>query len=253
MKMDQGHPSNHNPQPLRGKVVIITGGASGLGKATALAFAREGSCVVCLDVNPAGIEEMMPELDGGLALYCNVRDEADVSQAVRQVLERYGRVDVLVNNAAVDHTLSVEEMSVAQWDQVIGVNLRGPFLMAKAVLPAMRRQGGGQIVNVASTAAQRAWANASAYHASKWGLVGFGRGLGVEGRADNIRVTTILPGGMATHFFDRFANQGIPMPDEGNLQDPANVAAAILFAARMPAGSSVQEMIVTPITETSWP
>jgi NADP-dependent 3-hydroxy acid dehydrogenase YdfG len=117
----------------------------------------------------------------------------------------------------------------------------------------MRRQKSGHIVNVASTAATRAWANASAYHASKWGLIGFGRALGVEGRPDNIRVTTIIPGGMRTHFFDRFVDQNIPMPDMDKLQDPANVAEAILFAVRMPPQSVVQEMMVTPLNETSWP
>ena len=108
-------------------------------------------------------------------------------------------------------------------------------------------------MNVASTAATRAWANASAYLASKWGLVGFSRGLGVEGRPYNIRVSTIIPGGMRTHFFDRFHEQGIPMPDEANLQDPANVADVILYTVQMPVQSVVQEVIVTPLTETSWP
>ncbi len=167
--------------------------------------------------------------------------------------ERFGRVDVAVNNAAIDHTVSVDEMSVAQWDQVIGVNLRGPFLMAKTVFPHMREQGGGHIVNVASTAAKRAWANAAAYHASKWGLVGFSRGLGVEGRPHGIKVTTIIPGGMRTHFFDRFESQGIPMPEDDKLQDPANVAEVILCAVRMPGDSALQEAIVTPVGETSWP
>jgi NAD(P)-dependent dehydrogenase (short-subunit alcohol dehydrogenase family) len=144
-------------------------------------------------------------------------------------------------------------MTVAQWDQVIGVNLRGPFLVAKAALPIMRRQGGGHIFNIASTAATRAWANAAAYHASKWGLVGFGRGLGVEGRADHVRVTTVIPGGMRTHFFDRFVEQGIPLPDEANLQDPANVASVIVFAAMLPPESNIPEVMVMPLTETSWP
>jgi len=123
----------------------------------------------------------------------------------------------------------------------------------KAALPLMRRQHSGHIINVASTAATRAWANASAYHASKWGLVGFSRGLGVEGRADGIRVTTIIPGGMRTHFFDRFTEQGIPMPEQQNLQDPATVARVIVFATQVPPESALQEVIITPMTETSWP
>ena len=117
----------------------------------------------------------------------------------------------------------------------------------------MRKQHSGHIINIASTAATRAWANASAYHASKWGQLGFSRGLGVEGRSDAIRVTTIIPGGMRTHFFDRFVGQGIPMPEERNLQEPANVADVIVFAAQVPPESALQEVIITPLTETSWP
>ncbi len=84
-------------------------------------------------------------------------------------------------------------------------------------------------------------------------MVGFSRGLGVEGRPDGIRVTTIIPGGMRTHFFDRFVEQGIPLPEQKNLQDPANVAEVIVFAAQVPPESALQEVIITPLTETSWP
>jgi len=242
---------------LKGKVALVTGAGSGLGEATAKAFGQAGCMVACVDVRREAAERVSAELEAqdipSIAVQCDVSDAQAVFAAVEQVVERFGRVDVVVNNAAVDHTVSVDEMTVEQWDQVIGVNLRGPFLMAKAVLPIMRRQQGGHIVNIASTAATRAWANAAAYHASKWGIVGFGRGLGVEGRPDNIRVTTIIPGGMRTHFFDRFADQGIPMPNMDNLQDPANVAETIVFAVRMPTQSVMQEVIVTPLTETSWP
>lgn len=242
---------------LTGKVVIVTGAGSGLGQATARAFARAGCAVACLDLDGGAAERTSHDLpaDGveHLAQPCNVADERSVKEAVETVMGRYGRLDVVVNCAAIDHTVSVDEMTIAQWDAVIGVNLRGPFLMAKAALPLMRKQHGGHIVNIASTAATRAWANAAAYHATKWGLVGFSRGLGVEGRPDGIRVTTIIPGGMRTHFFDRFVEQGIPMPDERNLQDPANVADVIVFAVKMPPESALQEVIVTPLTETSWP
>lgn len=244
-------------QELRGKVVLVTGAGSGLGEATARAFARQGCSVVCVDVNQQAAQRTSDALSASdipsLAIGCDVADADAVSATVQQTIKQLGRLDVVINCAAIDHTLSVEDMTIDQWDQVIGVNLRGPFLFAKAALPVMREQRGGHIVNVASTAATRAWANASAYHASKWGLVGFGRGLGVEGRPYGIRVTTVIPGGMRTHFFDRFADQGIPMPQEKDLQSPANVADAIVFAVRMPAESVMQEMIVTPLTETSWP
>jgi NAD(P)-dependent dehydrogenase (short-subunit alcohol dehydrogenase family) len=242
---------------LKGKVVLITGAGSGLGEATAHAFARAGSAVVSIDINQEAVERVSRDLGRfdveAVAMQCDVSDARAVFRTIAAVVDRFGRLDVVVNNAAIDHTVSVDEMTVEQWDQVIGVNLRGPFLVAKAALVAMRRQRSGHIVNVASTAATRAWANAAAYHASKWGLVGFSRGLGVEGRSDGIRVTTIIPGGMRTRFFDRFIEQGIPMPEEENLQDPANVAELILCAVRMPRDSVLQEMIVTPLTETSWP
>jgi NAD(P)-dependent dehydrogenase (short-subunit alcohol dehydrogenase family) len=242
---------------MRGKIALVTGAASGLGEATARAFAEVGCGVACVDVNRAALERVTSALRERdvpcLALPCDVTDAQAVFGAVERAASELGRLDVVVNDAAIDHTVSVEEMSVDQWDQVLAVNLRAPFLFAKAALPLMRRQGGGHIVNVASTAATRAWANCSAYHASKWGLVGLSRAVGVEGRADNVRVTTIIPGGMRTHFFDRFEQQGIPMPDAQNLQDPANVARAIVFAVQMPDNSVVQELMVTPLTETSWP
>jgi NAD(P)-dependent dehydrogenase (short-subunit alcohol dehydrogenase family) len=242
---------------LKGKVVLVTGAGSGLGEATARAFASEGCIVACVDINKAAVEQVCRSLEEqdvrSLALVCDVSNAEAVFKTVKAVGEQFARLDIVVNCAAIDHTLSVNEMTVEQWDQVINVNLRGPFLFAKAALPLMQQQHSGHIINIASTAATRAWANAAAYHASKWGLVGFSRGLGVEGREDGIRVTTIIPGGMNTHFFDRFHEQGIPMPEEKNLQDPANVAASIVFAAQVPPESVVQEVIITPVTETSWP
>jgi len=248
-----------NEMVLKGKVALVTGAGSGLGEATARAFAHAGCNVVCVDINGAAAERVRHELaeqeadSKCIAQQCDVSNAEAVLKRVEAVEAHFGRLDIVVNCAAIDHTVPVSEMSVEQWDQVINVNLRGPFLLAKAVMPIMKRQRAGHIINIASTAATRAWANAAAYHASKWGLVGFSRGLGVEGRADGIRVTTIIPGGMRTHFFDRFAEQGIPMPDERNLQEPANVAQVIVFAAQVPLESALQEVIITPLTETSWP
>ena len=242
---------------LNNKVVLVSGAGSGLGEATARAFAVAGCAVACIDINQQAAQRVSHDLESqdskSIAISCDVSNAEAVLRTVQIVHERFGRLDIVVNCAAIDHTLSVEEMTVEQWDAVIGVNLRGPFLFAKAALPIMREQHSGHIINIASTAATRAWANASAYHASKWGLIGFSRGLGVEGRPDGIRVTTIIPGGMRTHFFDRFTEQGIPMPDQQNLQEPANVAEVIVFAAQVPPESALQEVIITPLTETSWP
>lgn len=239
---------------LTGYVAMVTGAGSGLGTATARAFAGAGCRVACLDLDSATATRTATELSGEtLPVPCDVSDPAAVGAAVSRVANRFGQIDIVVNCAAIDYTLAIDELTIEQWDRVLAVNLRGPFLVAKAVWPIMRRQRSGQIFNIASTAAVRAWANAGPYHASKWGLLGFSRGLGVEGREHGIRVTTIIPGGMRTNFFDRFVEQGIPLPDPANLQDPATVAASIVFAARVPPESALQELIITPVSEPGWP
>lgn len=242
---------------FREHVAFVTGAGSGLGEATARAFADAGLGITCVDRNGEAITRLRQELPANgrehLALPCDVSDADQVQRAVDATIDRFGRIDVVVNCAAIDHTYWVEQLTIEQWDEVISVNLRGPFLVAKAVWTQMRRQGGGHIFNIASTSALRAASGASAYCASKFGMLGLGRSLSLEGRQDNIRVTTVIPGGMRTHFFDRFAAQGIPAPDESMLQDPANVARAILFAARMPRGSDLQELVITSPNEPGWP
>lgn len=244
-------------RPLANRVAFVTGAGSGLGQATALRLAEAGACVACADLEGGRATRTADDIAArgstALALECDVGDEAAVQTAIEEAQQRWQRLDIAVNAAGVDYVFGIDDLSVAQWDRVLSVNLRGPFLVAKAVFPMMQRQGSGDIVNVASTAALRAWANASAYHASKWGLLGLSRALGVEGRPHGIRVTTMVPGGMNTHWFDRFPEQGIPMPDTQHLQDPATVADAIVYAVSMPRGSAMQEMLLTPLTETSWP
>ncbi|MFN8663371.1 MAG: SDR family oxidoreductase [Thermomicrobiales bacterium] len=242
---------------LRDRFALVTGAGSGLGRATALRLAQAGAGVACMDLKNDQAAQTVQEITaaGGqaLALAGDVSDERTVSDAVQAAYDRWHKLDIAINCAGVDYVLGVTDFSAEQWDRVLGVNLRGPFLVARAVFPLMQAAGGGDIVNVASTAALRAWGNASAYHASKWGLVGFSRGLGVEGRPHNIRVTTMIPGGMQTHWFDAFPEQGIPLPDAAHLQDPATVADTIAYAVGLPRGSAVQEILVTPVTETSWP
>lgn len=242
---------------FREHVAFVTGAGSGLGEATARAFADAGLGIACVDRNGEAITRLRQELSANgrehLALPCDVSDADQVQRAVDTTIDRFGRIDFVVNCAAIDHTYWVEQLTIEQWDEVISVNLRGPFLVAKAVWTQMRRQGGGHIFNIASTSALRPASGASAYCASKFGMLGLGRALSLEGRQDNIRVTTVIPGGMRTHFFDRFAAQGIPAPDESMLQDPANVARAILFAARMPRGSDLQELVITSPNEPGWP
>jgi len=164
-------------------------------------------------------------------------------------VKHFGRLDVLINNAGTDMTLGIEDLSVTDWDRVVDVNLCGPFLLSKAVYPLLKRQGRGHIVNIASTAAKRVWTEASAYHASKWGLLGLSYALHSEFRAHKVRVTAVIAGGMRTPFLlERF-----PELDPGVLQDARHVAATVGFVLTQPDETVVPEITVLPMRETSWP
>ena len=238
---------------LKGRVALVTGGAGGLGRATCIALAEAGARVIVGDVRSEPAEKLAAELaEKGLegdALQLDLRAESSVAEGVNEVVSRYGSIDVLVNNAGVDYTIAFDELSLEQWDHVMEVNLRGPFLLSKHVFGIMRAAGRGHIVNVASTAAKRAWPNASAYHASKWGLLGLSHAMHSEARPLGIKVTAIVAGGMKTPFLlDRF-----PDIDTSTLQDPANVAATIRFVLTQPAETVIPEVMVLPMRETSWP
>ncbi|MGZ5949852.1 MAG: SDR family oxidoreductase [Isosphaeraceae bacterium] len=240
-------------ETLKGKVALVTGGGGGLGQATCRTLAAAGAIVISADVSRDLAENVCGAIrtEGGRALPCrlDVTVEGQVEQVIDQVVAEHGRLDVLINNAGVDVTAPIEDLSVAGWDRIIDVNLRGPFLMSRKALGVMRRQGSGHIVNIVSTAARRAWANASAYHASKWGLLGFSHALHVEARPHRVKVTAVIAGGMRTPFLtERF-----PDLDPGLLQDPANVAETIRFVLGQPAESVIPEIMVIPMRETSWP
>ena len=176
-----------------------------------------------------------------------------VAHTTRELARLGHAVDVFTRRDAanlppVDRTTSVDTLDVADWDAIIRTNLRGPFLLSKLALPLLRERR-GDIVNVASTAAKRGWANASAYHASKWGLLGLSYALHAELRAQGVRVTAVIAGGMRTPFLlERF-----PDLDSAKLQDPRHVARAVRFALTQPRESVVAEITVLPVQETSWP
>jgi NAD(P)-dependent dehydrogenase (short-subunit alcohol dehydrogenase family) len=238
---------------LQGKTVFITGAGSGLGLALASLLAQSGADIVAADIAASKLDAACARIRAEgvrvLPLALDVSDPSAARQAVEQALDTMGRLDVLVNNAGTDITLPIDELSENDWLRVIGTNLNGPFLLAKHAAVHMRAAGGGHIVNVASTAAKRAWPNAAAYHASKWGLLGLSHALHAELRPHGIRVTAVIAGGMRTPFLlDRF-----PDLDPAMLQDPAHVADAILGVLLLPPSSVVAELTVLPMRETSWP
>jgi NAD(P)-dependent dehydrogenase (short-subunit alcohol dehydrogenase family) len=232
------------------RVALVTGGARGLGEAICRVLDAAGMRVVVADVRAELAGDVAASCEqGALAMALDVADERSAERAVAETIDRYGRLDVLVNNAGVDVTAPVEQMIVADFDRIIAVNVRGPFVMSRLALAAMRERGSGHIVNIVSTAAKRAWANASAYHASKWGLLGLSHALHVEAREYGVKVTAVVAGGMRTPFlFDRF-----PDLDPAALQDPRNVADTVRYVLMQPPETVIPEIMVLPMRETSWP
>ena len=185
-----------------------------------------------------------------LPMVLDVADPAQCRLAIGRVEQDFGRLDALVNNAATDLTAPLSELEVDDWLRILHTNLSGPFVLSKYAAACMARQAdGGHIVNIASTASKRAWPNASAYHASKWGLLGLSHALHAELREQGIRVCAVVAGGMRTPFLlDRFPNL-----DPERLQDPAHVARAIRQVLEQPRGTCIAELTVLPERETSWP
>jgi NAD(P)-dependent dehydrogenase (short-subunit alcohol dehydrogenase family) len=240
-------------QDLTGKVALVTGAGRGLGEAICRTLAGAGMHVAAADLKQDLADKVAGSLrDEGkqaFGLTLDVGSEQQADQAIRRTAERFGRLDVLVNNAGTDKTVSVEELTFADWDRVLTTNLRGPFVLSKLAFPVMRQQGRGHIVNIVSTAAKRTWANAAAYHASKWGLLGLSHALHVEGRKENIKVTAVIAGGMRTPFIlDRFPDTPLDV-----LQDPRNVADTVRFVLTQPDETVIPEIMVLPMKETSWP
>ena len=228
------------------KVVVVTGAGSGIGRATALAFGREGAKVVAADVDIPSAQAAVDQIKaaGGQAesLQVDVSVAADVERMVTTTTERLGRLDVLVNNAGVFFQLPVVQVPEEQWDWLMGINLRGVYLGCKYVVPQMIRQGKGAIVNTASIAGLRGFGGYGTYGAAKGGVVQLTKALAVEVARVGIRVNCVCPGIIETAMLDQgVAQMGLdktafvqlagaahPM---GRIGRPEEVAAAILFLA----------------------
>jgi NAD(P)-dependent dehydrogenase (short-subunit alcohol dehydrogenase family) len=229
--------------------VLVTGGASGLGAAVARAVADAGGRPLVLDRRLPEPDVLdVPSSDVGLV---DLADARAAEAAVRELLERTGgRLDAVVTCAGTDACGRFDDVEGDDWDRVVQVNLIGTAAVIRAALPALL-SGGGRVVTVASTLGLRVLSDATAYCASKFGVIGFSRALAVETQG-RLGVTTLVPGGMQTAFFDGRPEQYRPGAD-AKLNRPQDVAAAVLFALRQPAGCEIRELVVTPSVEGSWP
>jgi NAD(P)-dependent dehydrogenase (short-subunit alcohol dehydrogenase family) len=223
--------------------VLVTGGASGLGLAVAETLAEEGFAPVVLDrqAPPDGLAFRAVDLADGRA----------AEAAVRAIAEERGGLQAVVTAAGTDACGDLLDVDADAWDRVIRVNLLGTVAVVRAALPYLEAAEGGRVITVASTLAVRALPAATAYCASKFGVVGFTRALAAE-TAGRVGVTLLVPGGMRTHFFDGRPEAFMPAPDQ-QLNDPLDVARSVVFALRQPPGCELRELVVAPATEPSWP
>jgi NADP-dependent 3-hydroxy acid dehydrogenase YdfG len=191
--------------PLADKVAVITGASSGIGRAAAFALAKRGAKLALFARTESALTEVVERAkrhgssDVG-KFVCDVRNEKSVQQAMAATLKQFERIDILINSAGLSLNGEVDGYSLSDWQTVMETNLTGTFLTCRAVLPAMKKQGSGQIINISSGAGRDGIKNMAAYCASKFGVIGFTESLGHEVRDQNIRVSVLLPGSVATNF-----------------------------------------------------
>jgi NAD(P)-dependent dehydrogenase (short-subunit alcohol dehydrogenase family) len=231
---------------LAGKVAIITGGGVGIGRATCRIFAEQGCAVGVLDVDGAVAHACAEEITAGggraIALQADITVLDDTTRAVTVIEEAFGGLDILVNNAGVIGRGTVETTDEAEWHRVLGVNLTGVFLMSRPAVPAMRRRGGGSIINVSSAAGLAAWYDQAAYDASKGGVVNLTRSMALDLAVDGIRANCLVPAHVVTPMSENFIAAGgaearaarertlaaIPM---GRFCQPEEIAQGAVFLA----------------------
>lgn len=233
---------------LDGQVALVTGASAGVGRFTALALAKEGVAVGLLARGAGALEQLAAEIaaSGGraLALPAGVTDEAAVNEAVAGTARAFGQLDILIANAGMNRSGPVDGYPLADWHEVLGVNLTGLFLCARAAIPHLRASGGGQILAVSSGAGKQGHPNLAAYSAAKFGVIGFMQALAAEIKPDNIRCGVILPGSIRTSFGGRPAAEKTGTP--ARYLEPDDVARALLHQLQQPPHAWVQELHLWP-------
>jgi NAD(P)-dependent dehydrogenase (short-subunit alcohol dehydrogenase family) len=248
MPNDNGH--------FAGKVAFVTGAANGIGRAAALAFAREGASVAAVDLSEEGNRETVRMIEEagwrGLAVQCDVSKGSDVKSALEKTIETFGRLDFAFNNAGVEQPVApTADLTEQEWERIININLRGVFLCMRNEIPLMLAQGGGSIVNTSSGAGVKGIAGQAAYCAAKFGIVGLTKAAALDYANSNIRVNAVCPGIINTPMMDRFSG-GTPEGRErviaqepvGRMGTPEEIAAAVVWLCSDPAAFVVGHALV---------
>ena len=221
---------------LKSRKAIITGGGRGLGKATAIAFAKEGIDIAITGRNEAVLKETVSELEmfGIQAIYAvfDVSNYEEVKRGIKSILDSLGSVDILINNAGIAAFGTFNEMEVSEWSQIIQTNLMGMYYVTKETLPYLITQNKGDIINVSSTAGLNGNANTSAYSASKFAVIGMSESLMKEVRKNNIRVCTLTPSTIVSDMSIELgiANEG----SEDSVLQPEDFAELIVAGLKLP-------------------
>jgi NAD(P)-dependent dehydrogenase (short-subunit alcohol dehydrogenase family) len=222
---------------FEGKTAFITGAASGIGRAAAVAFAAEGARVVVTDRGEAALQETAEHVRAAgaevLAITCDVSKPEQVEAGVARAVEAFGRIDCAFNNAGVENKAApLHEIELEEWDRILNINLRGTFVCMKHEIAQMVRQGGGVVVNTSSGAGIRGVAGGASYAASKHGMIGMTKSAALDYAKQNIRVNCVLPGNIATPMMDRFTGgdiqKAIDLEPVGRLGKPEEIAEAVL-------------------------
>ena len=229
---------------LEGKIAIVTGSSSGIGKAVAIRFAEEGAVVVVAARRvslSSQVVDLIQERGGkAVSIPTDIREEEQVENLISQTVHHNGKVDILVNNAGIFSGGPVLETSTAQFDDVHNTNVRGTFFCCRAGFRHMKEKGGGTIINMSSVAGTDAWAGTGAYSASKFAMMGLTKALADEGRSWGIKVCAICPGGVA----DDLVDQDPEVIKQSGKIDPFDVAETAVYLATLGTNTIVRQVIV---------
>lgn len=240
------------PNPLTGEVALVTGASRGIGRAVARALAARGAAVALAARSAAELNELAREIEAGgmpaLALPTNLNDDGALLKVIPATEERFGKLTILVNNAGIGVYGPVERAAAEDWDRIMRLNARAPFLLCREAIAPMRQAGGGTIVNIASVVGIKGYVNQALYTASKHALMGFSKVLAQEVQKDRIRVHTICPGGVDTDM----ATQARPDLDRSILIRAEEVAEVVMFLLSMRGNAMIDDVHIRRANGEPW-